>query len=246
MNQDVVDTEPDEQAPRASGHRFGLGVLLIGIAVATVAVPALVAPRHKSAPAPTSAPIPPMAQLYPAGAASSAPAPAGHASAPKPCTAATAPACAIYTTALGRGWSLDTDGLKVRPAATAPDSQEPAMEVERSDPATSHTAFSLVAAGPLAIKSSDRLSFRVWGGRDFGTVLKLSAEPGGFVPSAGTTTVSAGALTLTAPAGKWTAFTIYLGDMSRGTSLTRIKLTATTDVVTTVNPFFLDDIALIS
>jgi hypothetical protein len=256
MDQDVADTEPDrtepdrtepdQRAPRAPGPRLGLGLLLIAVAAATVAVPALVAPRHKSAPA-TPATIPPMAQLYPAGKSpASSPASAHRSTVPQPCTAPTAPACAIYTTGLGRGWSVSSDGLKVLPGATAPAAQDPALLVERSDPATAHTTFSLAAAGPITIKSSDRLSFRVWGGRDFGTVLKLAATPDGFVPSAGTTTVSAGALTLTAPAGKWSTFSIYLGDLSRGTSLTGIRLTVATDVVSTVNPFYLDDIALVS
>jgi hypothetical protein len=235
-----VDFGPEDSAPRASGHRLGLGALLIGIAVATVAIPPLVAPRHKSAPAPVAS-IPPPAQLFPA-ATVTAPPPASDSTSAKACVPATTggtvkvtttPSCAIYTASMGNGWSVAGDGLKVLPGETVPDTKEPAMRVERSRPAIAHTALTITARRAVAIKPGDQLSLRVWGGRDFGTVLKLSVAPAG-----------TGSVTLTAPADKWTAYTIKLSELTHGTGLTRIQLVVATDEVPNVNRFFLDDIAL--
>jgi hypothetical protein len=242
MDQGLPEVAADQPEPRASGHRLGLGLLLIGIAVATIAVPALVAPRHKSPATPTAAPIPPMAQLFPAASAaashpSSAHPSSAHNGPAKACTPAAksgaTPSCAIYTASMGAGWSVTGDGLKVLPGGTVPATREPAMLVERSVPATSHTAFGLTARSAVAIKPGDQVRLRVWGGEGSGTVLKLSVAPAGTGP-----------VTLTAPAGRWTAYAMKLSQLTRGTSLTGLQLVVATDQVPDVNRFFLDDIAL--
>ena len=236
---EVVDGgQHRRRAPGVTGQRIGLGALLVGIAVATVAVPPLITPGRKQAAAPpvvtSTAPI---AKLVPAVTASAAPASA----APTPTRAGcavqvtTTPACAVYTGSLGNGWSVRGDGMKVLPGETVPGTEERAMRVERSRPAIPATALTLTARSTLGISPGDHLKLRVWGGREFGTVLKLSVAPGG-----------TGSLTLTAPADKWTSFTIKLADLTRGRTLSRIDFAVAADQVPNVNRFFLADIALTS
>jgi len=240
---EVVDGgQHRRRAPGATGQRLGLGALLVGIAVATVAVPPLITPGRKAATPPVaSGPTAPIAELVPAVTASP-PAPAAS----SPTTTAPAksrcavqvtatPACAIFTSSLGNGWSVKGDGMRVLPGETVPDTKERAMRVERSRPALPATALTLTPRSTLGIGAGDHLKLRVWGGREFGTVLKLSVAPGG-----------TGALTLTAPADKWTSFTIKLADLTGGRTLSRIDLAVAADQVPNVNRFFLDDIALTS
>ena len=229
---EVVDGgQHRRRAPGVTGQRIGLGALLVGIAVATVAVPPLITPGKKPAAPPVASEPAPIAKLVPAVTASPTAAPATTKSCAVEVT--TTPACAIYTGSLGNGWSVKGDGLKVLPGETVPDTKERAMRVERSRPAIPATALTLTARSAVGVGPGDRLKLRVWGGREFGTVLKLSVAPGG-----------TGSLTLTAPADKWTSFTIKLADLTRGHTLSRIELAVAADQVPNVNRFFLDDIAL--
>lgn len=250
-------TDSGQHRRRARGvpaQRFGLGALLVGIAVATVAVPPLITPEKKGRTAAPAAPAP-IAQLAPAGTASqpatlpatpaastpiSAPA---SAPGPKPCAPAatggivevsTRPACGIYTGSLGNGWSVTGNGMKVLPGATVPETKEPALRVERARPAIPASALTITAKQPVGVAAGDRLTLRVWGGREYGTVLKLSAGPAG-----------TGSVTITAPADKWTSYTVKLAELTQGNNLSRIDVTVAADQVPNVNRFFLDDIALV-
>ncbi|MDT4991974.1 MAG: hypothetical protein QOH97_1866 [Actinoplanes sp.] len=238
----VVDSgQPRRRVWGIPGPRFGLSALLVGIAAATVAVPPLIAPDHKRGAAPAALPVSvtPPAQLVPAVTEFRS---ANPARVPRTCAPAAAggtvavsaqPSCAIYAGSLGNGWSVTGDGMKVLPGAVVPDTKEPAIRVERSRPATPATALTISAKQPIGVPAGDRLTLRVWGGRDFGTVLTLSAGPGG-----------TGSVTLSAPADRWTTYTVKLTDLTRGDSLTRLDLAVVADQVPNVNRFFLDDIAL--
>jgi hypothetical protein len=228
------------RASAVTGQRVGLALLLVGIAAATVAVPPLITPDRQARPAPPvpSAPLAPspITALAPAVTASKKPG-------PRPCVptrsaeggtveVGTRPACTVYAGSVGNGWRIVADGLKVLPGEVVPDTKETAMRVERSRPALPHTTMALVAATPVGVQAGTRLRLRVWGGRDFGTVLRLATSPGGT------------AVTLTAPADTWTAFSVKLADLSGKPTLGRVDLTVAADQVPNVNRFFLDDIAV--
>lgn len=53
------------------------------------------------------------------------------------------------------------------------------------------------------------------------------------------------AVTLTAPADKWTTYSVKLAELTRRRTLTRIELVVAADQVSNVNRFFLDDIAIV-
>jgi hypothetical protein len=242
---EVADNGQHRRRARgATGQRLGLGALLVGIAVATVAVPPLIAPEPEGSAAPAPLPSGPAgpAQLIPAVTPTRPAAPATIAAGPRPCApvaqgdtvdVSARPSCAIYTGSLGNGWSVTGHGMKVLPGEVVPDTKEPALRVERSRPAIPATALTISAKQPVGVSAGERLTLRVWGGRDFGTILKLSAGPAG-----------TGSVTLTAPPDTWTTYTIKLAELTRGDSLTRLELGVAADQVPNVNRFFLDDIAL--
>lgn len=232
------------RASAVTGQRVGLALLLVGIAAATVAVPPLITPDHQArlappAPAPASSAPPapsPITSLAPAvtaskkaGPRSCAPTPSGEGGTVE---VGTRPACTVYAGSVGNGWRIVADGLKVLPGEIVPDTRETAMRVERSRPALPHTTMALVAATPVGVGAGTRLRLRVWGGREFGTVLRLATSPGDT------------AVTLTAPADTWTAFSVKLADLSGKPTLGRVDLTVAADQVPNVNRFFLDDIAV--
>jgi hypothetical protein len=223
--------------PGGAGPRVGLGVLLVGIAVATVVVPPLITPSHRL-PATASVATPSPVLVPPAiGPATVTVAPSG----PAPCASGNGngsvtatPSCTLYSIALGNGWSVAGDGLKVLPGEVVPGTKQVAMRVERSRPAVSATTLAFTARTPVGIGPAVRLRLRVWGGRQYGTVLKVSRGPDGN-----------GSITLTAAADRWTTYTIRLADLGRGSSVTRIELAVAADQVPNVNRFFLDDVALV-
>ena len=245
---EVVDGgQHRRRAPRVTGQRVGLGALLLGIAVATVAVPPLITPEQSAVPpliTPEHPAVPPSpAVVGPAVTAVPFPRVKPTSGGPQTCVPAARsgtveltgrPACAVYTTGLGDGWTASGDGLKVLPGEVVPDTREPAMRVERSRPAVPATAMTIAARTVVSFAPGARLKLRVWGGREFGSVLKLSVAPTG-----------TGAVTLTAPADKWTSYSVKLADLTRGRTLTRIKLVVSADQVPNVNRFFLDDNAIV-
>lgn len=237
---EVVDGgQHRRRAPRLTGRRVGLGTLLAGIAAATVAVPPLITPDRQAAP-----PVAPSAPVVLGPAVTAVPSrtvevtptgppTCGRAVRSAPVEVTRRPDCAVYTTSLGNGWTASADGLKVLPGEVVPDTREPAMRVERSRPAVPATAMTISARSAVGLGPGARLGLRVWGGREFGTVLELSVAPAG-----------TGAVTLVAPADKWTTYTVKLSELTRGRTLTRISLVVAADRVPNVNRFFLDDIAI--
>lgn len=226
-------------------QRVGVGVLLAGIAVATVLVPPLITRDAAAPPAPVTPPVVPLV------ARSSAPSPRPSSASPSSSTPqiaacapvargasvalTTSPSCGVYLTGLGNGWTARGDGLKILPGQVVPGTDEAALRVERSRPALPQTAMTLRAAAPIGVAGGDRLRLRVWGGRQFGTVVRLSVEPS-----------SRGPVTLAAPADRWTDYTVRLSDLSGGRSLSAITLVVAADQVPHVNRFFLDDITIAS
>lgn len=231
---EVADGGQHRRAPRVTGQRAGLVVLLAGVAAATVAVPPLITPHHRS---PSSAPPGVPARVAPAASPaplSSLAPPTSLASPSAVCAPATGaltaqPSCRIYAGGLGNGWTASGDGLKVLPGAVVPDTKEPAMRVERSRPPIPATTMTITARTAVGLAPGAKLTFRVWGGREFGTVALVSAGPDSGAP-----------VRISAPADRWTSYTIPLG---RG-RLQRITLAVEADQVPNVNRFFLDDIAI--
>jgi hypothetical protein len=122
----------------------------------------------------------------------------------------------------------------VSPGEIVPGTRQTAMRVERSRPAIPATAVALTAKSAVGVAPGERLKLRVWGGRQFGTVLGLSVAPGG-----------TGSVTLTAPADKWTTYSVRLSELTHAPALGRIELAVAADQVPNVNRFFLDDIAIL-
>ncbi len=253
-------------APR---RRVQLGALLIGVAVATIALPSLVMGPDDDRSATTSPP--PVALSTPAGTPAGPPTPPGPptpAAASPGSAAATRPtagrsasrpgagpstsgptsrcadtaegddvvlaagvSCGVYAAGFGNGWRATGDGLKLLPGWKVPETDEVALRVERTRPGLPQTEMALVAARPVRIDGDDVLRFRVWGGRDYGTVLRVSAGHG--------------TVTVSARADRWTSYSVPLGELTDAASLTRIDLVVAADEVPHVNRFYLDDIAIV-
>ena len=240
-------------ASAITAQRLGLGLLLAGIAAATIAVPPLITPERRVA-APDGQTAPERQAVLPAASASPArPSPKPSPTAKKTSKAAqpgpaacapvvkggsveitTRPSCGIYDGSLGNGWAATGDGMKVMPGEVVHETGEPAMRVERTRPALDETAMALTPATPVGLRPGDKLRLRIRGGREYGTVLRLTVAPSG-----------TGRVTLTAPPEKWTTFTVALGELTTRDRLTRIDLEIADDQVPNVNNFFLDDIAII-
>ena len=225
---EVADGGQHRRAPRVTGQRAGLAVLLVGVAAATVAVPPLIAPHRRS----PSSSVPSVPSVPPAAAPARV-VPSGSPSplvkspcAPASGTLTAQPSCRIYAGGLGNGWTATGDGLKVLPGETVPGTGETAMRVERSRPPVPATVLTIAARTAVGLGPGATLTFRVWGGREFGTVALVSA--------------GAAPVRISAPADRWTSYTIPLG---RG-RLQRITLAVEADQVPNVNRFFLDDIAI--
>ncbi|GAA1019820.1 hypothetical protein Aple_061300 [Acrocarpospora pleiomorpha] len=147
------------------------------------------------------------------------------------------PACSIYASALGTGWQASGSGTNVTPGRPVPDSDQIAIRIQkrtktREQPAT----VTLLAASPVAMGAGTRLRLRVYGGRQYGTILRLSASP-----SAGR--AGAKTVTLQAPPERWAAFVVHVGALSPG-RLRRIDLAIATDQLPQAYEFYLDDITL--
>ncbi|WP_041841455.1 hypothetical protein [Actinoplanes friuliensis] len=238
---DAVDGgQHRRRAPIVTGQRVGLIALLVAVAVATVAVPPLITPSGDK---PAAAPPVPFSQ--PPSPSSPSKTPPSPSPAPRKALAACAPvaegssvevtarpSCVVYGPAVGNGWRATGDGLKVIPGEFLPGRKERGLRVERTRPALDSTAMALVAATPVGLRSGDTLKLRVWGGREFGTVLRVGVTPG------------SGTVKLTAPAERWTSYSIKLADLTSRDRLSRIDLVVAADEVPNVTNFFLDDITL--
>ncbi|WP_062429976.1 hypothetical protein [Herbidospora daliensis] len=147
------------------------------------------------------------------------------------------PACSIYASALGTGWQASGSGTNVDPGRPVPDGEEAAVRIQRrvktrDQPAT----VTLLAGSPVLIGANTRLRLRVYGGRQYGTILRLAASP-----SAGR--AGAATVTLHAPPERWTSFVVHVGTLSPG-RLRRIDLAIASEQLPQAYEFYLDDIAL--
>jgi hypothetical protein len=218
-------------------------MLAVAIGLVTVGVPPLLLPRGQEPPAAA----PPTAGSSAAGssaAGSSAAgspvavpsvAPTGAASSPgaPPCGTGGSgrPSCTVYGAAVGTGWTVQSTGVKVVTNGVVPGTDQVALRVE---PKEKTAAVALVAAGPV---TATRLTFRVYGGRVHGTVLRVTvsatAAPAGTPP-----------VVLTAPVDVWTPFEIDLREVAPGLPVRRIDLVVATDMLPNAYRFFVDDLQL--
>ncbi|MER5643723.1 hypothetical protein [Streptosporangium sp. NPDC002524] len=145
------------------------------------------------------------------------------------------PSCAVYTTVLSTGWQALGTGTNVTPGQKLPGGEQTAMRVQkrverREDPAT----VTLLASSPFTVGRNTTLRLRVFGGREFGTILRVSASPS--ADRAGTRT-----MVLQAPPLRWSSFTLRVGALSPG-RLRRVDLAIATDQMPQAYEFFVDDI----
>ncbi|MEU0555337.1 hypothetical protein [Dactylosporangium sp. NPDC006015] len=218
-------------------------MLAVAIGLVTVGVPPLLLPRDRN-PSPSAAPAAVAPPVPAAGASPSAVGNSGGsaaqsqpaspvAPAASPCgTAGSArPACTVYGAAVGTGWSVRSVGVKVVTDGVVPGTDQVALRVE---PKEKTAAVALVAATPVA---ATRLTFRVYGGRVHGTVLRVTVsatpDPAGTPP-----------LVLTAPVDVWTPFDVDLRELAPGRPVRRIDLVVATDMLPNAYRFFVDDLQL--
>ncbi len=145
------------------------------------------------------------------------------------------PSCAVYTTVLSTGWQALGTGTNVTPGQRLPDGEQTAMRVQkrvkkREDPAT----VTLLASSPFTVGRNTTLRLRIFGGREFGTILRVSASPS--ADRAGTRT-----MVLEAPPLRWSSFTLRVGALSPE-RLRRVDLAIATDQMPQAYEFFVDDI----
>ncbi|NAS21241.1 hypothetical protein GT755_06015 [Herbidospora sp. NEAU-GS84] len=254
---------PISGPPRRLGQRTRYALLVTVVICVAVAVPPLLIPRQDdqaeasgARESPVSSRIPTTAPPAPtpkAGKSAGTPRPTpmrptatpGRPRVPS-CTApgssgvvevTPVPACSIYASALGTGWQASGSGTNVDPGRPVPDGEEAAIRIQRrvktrDQPAT----VTLLAGSPVLIGANTRLRLRVYGGRQYGTILRLSASPS--AGRAGATTV-----TLHAPPERWTSFVVHVGTLSPG-RLRRIDLAIASEQLPQAYEFYLDDIAL--
>ncbi|GAA3224089.1 hypothetical protein GCM10010532_055690 [Dactylosporangium siamense] len=141
------------------------------------------------------------------------------------------PACTVYGAAVGTGWTVQSTGVKVVTNGVVPGTDQVALRVE---PKEKTAAVTLVAAGPVA---ATRLTFRVYGGRVHGTVLRVTV-------SATTAPAGTAPVVLTAPVDVWTPFDLDLRELAPGQPVRRIDLVVATDMLPNAYRFFVDDLQL--
>ncbi|MDR7325749.1 MULTISPECIES: hypothetical protein [Catenuloplanes] len=147
------------------------------------------------------------------------------------------PACAVYTTALGSGWSAEGVGVKVVPAGLVPGTDIVALRVE---PKEKTASVSLIASEPFTVPDGTVLKLRIYGGRLHGTVARLALSPTtGFA--------TARPATLNAPVDEWVPFTVPVADLlPGGAPIRRIDLEIATEAVPNAYRFFVDDVAFVA
>lgn len=146
------------------------------------------------------------------------------------------PSCTAYGTALGTGWSLAGSGTKVMPGERVPGSEEVAVRVETEQQAAS---VSLLANAAVGVPAPGHVRFRVYGGRTYGTVLRLTV-------SSSTAARPARPVVLVAARDRWTTFSVKLSALvPAGAGVRRLDLAIATDLVPRAYRFFLADVALV-
>ncbi|MDQ0369847.1 hypothetical protein [Catenuloplanes indicus] len=147
------------------------------------------------------------------------------------------PACAVYTTALGSGWSAEGVGVKVVPAGLVPGTEIVALRVE---PKEKTASVSLVASEPFTVADGTVLKLRIYGGRLHGTVARLALSPT-------TEFATDRPATLNAPVDEWVPFTVPVADLLPGGGpIRRIDVEIATEAVPNAYRFFIDDVAFVA
>jgi hypothetical protein len=141
------------------------------------------------------------------------------------------PACTVYGAAVGTGWTVQSSGVRVVTNGVVPGTDQVALRVE---PKEKTATVALVAAAPV---TATRLTFRVYGGRVHGTVLRVTV-------SAGPSPATSPPVVLTAPVDVWTPFELDLGELAPGQPVRRIDLVVATDMLPNAYRFFVDDVQL--
>lgn len=247
--------QADLAAARPRWGRYA--ALAVAVGVIAVGVPPLIAPPEESAlpvaasaapsaPGPTASPAPiasPSSTPVASPSRSASPSPSLSASpAPGParCVDAGAsprPACAVYTTALGSGWSAEGVGVKVVPAGLVPGTEIVALRVE---PKEKTASVSLIASEPFTVADGTLLKLRIYGGRLHGTVARLTLSPT-------TEFATARPATLNAPVDEWVPFTVPVADLLPGGGpIRRIDVEIATEAVPNAYRFFIDDVAFVA
>ena len=246
------------QAQGAARPRWGrYAALAVAVGVVAVGVPPLIAPPDEPAlpaaasvpppatasrdagPVPSPSPVPSSLPPSPSPSAGPSTAPSTSTGAPPgPARCVTAgasprPACAVYTTALGSGWSAEGMGVKVVPAGLVPGTDVVALRVE---PKEKTASVSLVASEPFTVADGAQLKLRIYGGRLHGTVARLTlsgtAGPARERPA-----------TLNAPVDEWVPFTVPVADLLPGGGpIRRIDVEIATEAVPNAYRFFIDDV----
>lgn len=246
-------SRPRARIPRDQARRrgyFGLGLV---IAVSTVAIPPLLAPGHgpdtagrppagvSATPAATrtATPVPPPGSngsTVPTGPpASTAPARRpGCEPDPSAPQSAARPSCVLYGSSLGTGWEVTGDGVKVAPGRSVPGSARPAIRVDRRARVAS---FTFHAQAPVPLGPHTVLRFRLYGGREYGTILRITASADQDRPGSGA------AVTVRAPAEGWADLAVSFTGSGLD-EIRRIDLAPATDQLPQTYHFFLADLAL--
>jgi hypothetical protein len=223
--------------------------LAAGIAVTTVAVPALIFPRGGQRTSPTRAASSSTAALSPSPGGSAAPATvaappdspaspaacAGRATAKDGQVYADRPSCRAYQGTLGAGWQVAAVDATALPGERVPGSDRIALRVE---PQQRSASVALVAAVPVA--APGRLLASVYGGRVRGTSLRVSA-------SGSAQADPSRSVVLTAQPDRWTTFNVDLTALlpAGRPAIRRIDFGLAYDATPNTGRFFLDDIELI-
>jgi hypothetical protein len=206
-------------------------MLAVAIGLVTVGVPPLLLPRDQDPPFAVASASPSVSSV-PVLSASPALSAAPSVAAP-PCGTggSSRPSCIVYGAAVGTGWTVQSTGVKVVTNGVVPGTDQVALRVEPKEKAAS---VALVATGPV---TATRLTFRVYGGRVHGTVLRVTV-------SATTAPSGTAPVVLTAPVDVWTPFDVDLGELAPGQPVRRIDLVVATDMLPNAYRFFVDDLRL--
>lgn len=213
-------------------------MLAVAIGLVTVGVPPLLLPRDQDPPA-AAAPSPPTSAAGAGSAASPSPSLSlspGQTVAPCGTGGSTRPSCTVYGAAVGTGWTVQSAGVKVVTSGVVPGTDQVALRVEPKEKAA---AVTLLAAVPV---TATRLTFRVYGGRVHGTVLRVTV-------SATAAPAATAPVVLTAPVDVWTPFELDLRELAPAPDgqlppVRRIDLVVATDMLPNAYRFFLDDLQL--
>ncbi|WP_162794750.1 hypothetical protein, partial [Nonomuraea lactucae] len=147
------------------------------------------------------------------------------------------PSCRIYRSMLGTGWQVRGTGTNVTPGQQPPGTDEATIRIQKRVARREDLAAATILADtPVPVGARTTLRLRVFGGREFGTILRVSAS--GAAGRAGSKSV-----VLQAPPLRWKSFVLPVGSLTSG-RLRRVDLVIATDQMPQAYEFFVDDVEL--